>query len=234
MEYTKIKEREEAFTKKREIVELEKFYVNSELANLDEIVEERKKEITDKLIKYRDSHTEIKYDRNNNPVEYINVTPYTMSNYFFRSVTALQNIEPKYSGEQLAILWDLYCYMVEQVNEHIGTFTPTLTHFARFIGTTAGNLKKMKSSPDEGIKLMAEKIYDACYDNGVYMAQMGEHNSRATIYRMKSELERVEKETPQETIHTVQIDLDSINKRIKEVNSFNGKVIDWQEYNSSK
>lgn len=205
---------------KRDIVELEKFYLDGQINNLENIVEQRKNEIVDTICKYKEQMLP-EYDDDDHVVSFGRcLTPYVVSNYFFRSITNLQNLEPEYSGEQLSILWELYNELVMQVNMNLQEFTPTLSHFCKFIGFTTNGFKKLKKSNDLGISTVATKIDDYFYDNNVRMAELGKHNTRATIYRMKSEQERLEKETPQITIHATNIDLDGINKRIAELSSF--------------
>lgn len=212
---------------KNEIVELEKFYVDGQINNLPALVEQRKNEVIQQIFDYKFLHTEEKRNKDGEIIsKKLKITPYITSNYFFRSITNLQNIEPTYSGEQLSILWDLYNEIVMQININLVEFTPTLSHFCKFIGMTSSGFKKMKNSSDEGIKIAANKIIDALYDESVTMAELGKHNTRASIYRMKSELERTEKEQPQVTIKATTIDLNGINKRINELSIFNGKVRD--------
>lgn len=219
------------FEQRQNVVALQQFYVNAQVDNLPALVEDKKNEIINKIEQYKMTYGKEITDNEGNIVSYrVNeVPPYIVSNYFFRSITNLQNIEPQYNGEHLAILWELYSQMVEQVNLNLCEFTPSLSHFCRFIGVTSNGFKKMKNSADDGIRIMAEKIYDAFYDNNVKMAELGKHNTRATIYRMKSELERLEKEQPNVVINATNINLDEINKRISEIGKFNSKVIDYNE-----
>lgn len=212
---------------KHDIVELEKFYIDGQLSNLNELTEQRKNSIVDDIVRYKDEHTETIYDKEGEEKgTKLIITPFIVSNYFFRSITNLQNLEPKYSGEQLSILWGLYEELVLQVNMNLCEFTPTLSHFCKFIGFTTNGFKKMKSSSDVGISTIVNKIIDYFYDNNVKMAELGKHSARATVYRMKSELERIEKETPQVTINATTIDLDGINKRIAEISNFNSMSLE--------
>lgn len=218
------------FENRNELVKLEKFFVNAQLDNLPTLVEEKKNDIVKQIENYKMLYGNPITDFDGNVTGYeAHPRPFVVSNYFFRSITNLQNIEPQYNGEHLSILWDLYSYMVEQVNIYLCEFTPNLSHFCRFIGITSTGFKKLKNSSDDGIRIVAEKIYDFFYDEGVTMAQLGKHNTRATIYRMKSELERLEKEQPTVVINTNTVDLDSINKRIAEIGNFNKKVIDYSD-----
>lgn len=207
---------------KNEIVDLEKFYVNGQVSILPELVEKEKERIINEIYNYKLLHTENKYDKKGNLVSTkIKTPPFVISNYFFRSITNLHNIEPQYSGEHLSILWNLYTEIVMQVNFELCVFTPTLSHFCKFIGMTTAGFKMMKDSPDDGIRSAVAKILDTLYDGSVLMAELGKHNVRATTYRMKSELDRVEKSAPQVTVNAVTVNLDDIQKRIDEVNNRN-------------
>ena len=224
------------FETKQEIVKLEKFYVNAQLDNLKEIVETKKTKILADITAYKEAYSEDILDSDGNPTggKKLKITPYAISNCFFRSINNLHNIEPQYSGEHLSILWDLYSDMVEQVNIHLTEFTPNLSHFCRFIGITTSGFKKFKNSSDEGIRIVAEKIYDYFYDGAVTMAQLGKHNTRAMVFRMKSELEKVEKESPQVIITANTVDLDEFNKRLNELQKFDNRMKQSKEIKEAK
>ena len=53
--------------------------------------------------------------------------------------------------------------------------------------------------------------------------QMGYIKERSTVYRMKSEQERIEKETPTIHIHNESVDLANIKKRLNELQGFTNK-----------
>lgn len=216
----------EDFQIKNEIVNLQKFYVNGKLENLEELVQKRKEKLIEDICEYKNLYEEDILDKDGFPTgkTKLIVHPHTVSHYFFRSINNLHNIEPQYSGEHLSVLWDLYSEMVDEVNINLAEFTPNLSHFCRFIGISSNGFKKLKNSADEGIRIVAEKIYDYFYDGAVTMAQLGKHNSRAMVFRMKSELERVEKEVPQVIVNTTTVDLDEFNKRINELQNFDNRI----------
>ena len=212
----------EDLDKRQDVEMLEKFYITGMVDNLPTLVNERKNNIVEEILNYRDQHSITKYDKDGNEVgKIVNVPPFVVANYFFRSITNLQNIEPKYNGEQLSILWDLYTDIVINVNLHLCEFTPTMSHFCRYIGVTTAGFRKMKDSPDEGIRVIANKIFDALYDENVKMAELNKHNPRATTFRMKSEMGVVEKEAPKVIVNTTTVDIDEINKRIASLAIFN-------------
>ena len=216
----------EEFQIKNEIVNLQKFYVDGKIQNIEELVQARKEKLINDICEYKSAYEEDILDKDGFPTgkTKLKIAPHTVSHYFFRSINNLHNIEPQYSGEHLSILWDLYSEMVDQVNINLTEFTPNLSHFCRFIGISSTGFKKLKNSADEGIRIVAEKIYDYFYDGAVTMAQLGKHNSRAMVFRMKSELERVEKEVPQVIVNTTTVDLDEFNKRINELQNFDNRI----------
>ena len=109
---------------KNKVVDLENFCVNAQINEmLPKIVEERKKEVVNQLVEFQDKYIQTKYDRYGNETKIVN--PYLISTYFFKSINPLSNVEPAYSSEKLAIVWDIYMYLIEQVNMNIYTFQPT-------------------------------------------------------------------------------------------------------------
>ena len=100
---------------------------------------------------------------------------------------------------------------------------PSLSNFCRFAGITLSTFKGYKSSPDESLRIIVEKIDDACFDTQVTMSQYGAVKERSTIFRMKAEQERVEKETPAIHIHNDAVDLSEITNRLKEIKNYNVK-----------
>lgn len=207
---------------KQNLRQLENMYINNTIDNLKELTEERRKELTDKLIEYQEKMKITKYNKDGNAYEVLNVKPIIIQRYFFKSINPIGNREPNYNAEKLAIVWDLYNEIVLQVNAKIGDFTPTLTSFCTFAGITLSTFKSWKNSVDEDMRIIVEKINDVCFDTNVTMAQKGELKERSTIYRMKAEQERVEKEQPQIHIHNEgTIDFEAMNKRLEELQGFN-------------
>ena len=74
----------EDFEIKNEIVELQKFYVNSQLDNLSELVENRKKKLIEDITSYKMIHSEEILDKDGFPTgkTKFKIAPYTVSHYF--------------------------------------------------------------------------------------------------------------------------------------------------------
>lgn len=198
---------------KRQLRDLEKMYVDGVIDNLDQIVEERKNDLVLQLQNFYNKLEQKPNLRN----------PFIINSYFFKSINPMSNCEPKYTAEKLGIVWDLYNHILCEVNMEIGEVLPTLSNFCKFAGITLSTFKTYKNSPDEAMRIVIEKISDSCFDTQVTMAQIGAVKERSTIYRMKAEQERVEKETPAIHIHQEAVDLGEIANRLKEIKQYNSK-----------
>lgn len=209
---------------KNKVRELQTFYVDAQIENLPTIVEAKKKEIVDKLAEFQEKHIQIKYDKYGNEEKIIN--PYLISTYFFKTINPLSSKMPKYNAEKLSIVWDLYMYLVEQVNMEIAPFQPTLTHFAKFAGISLSAINGYKNCGDEDMMILCEKIYDECFNGNMSLAQTGNLREKSTLSRMKIENQVVEQPKPNVNVNvSTKVDLNEINKRLEEIKNFNKKVV---------
>ena len=129
---------------------LEKMYVDGVINNLEEIVADKKKEIVEKLQEFYlklEEKPEIR-------------SPYLINSYFFKSINPMPNHEPKYTAEKLGIVWELYQEILTEVNMNIGEILPNLSSFCKFAGITLSTFRNYKNSPDEGLRILVEKIGD--------------------------------------------------------------------------
>ena len=223
---TKLKEDNEyiMMENKNEVVNLENFYVNAQINDmLPKIVEERKAQIVQQLDDFQKKHIERQYDKYGNETKVIN--PYLISTYFFKSINPLSNTEPLYSSEKLAIVWDIYMYLIEQVNLEIAPFQPTLTHFAKFAGISLNTLRNYKNTGDPQMSILIDKIYDETFGSNLTLAQSKKLVGKATEFRLKVENEVVEKAQPRVNVNvSAKIDLNKINGRLNELTNFNKKL----------
>lgn len=208
---------------KQEVRMIEQDYVDDEFKTLSTIVEAKRYEIEEKLKTYLEKNKIKKYDKDGKPYEIPNTNPLLIQKYFFQSINPLVNVEPEYSAEKLGIIWQLYEEMIGKVNADIGVLVPNLSGFCSFAGIRLSTFKNYKNSLDESMRIVIEKIEDGCFDSNVMLAQMGYVKERSTVYRMKSEQERIEKETPQIHIHKDTVDLDFIHSRLEEIKSLGEK-----------
>lgn len=212
--------REIASKNKTDLRTLEDMYVNDKIDNLPKLVEERKKQLTDEIEEYYDQCKTKKYTKDGNSYEIVNISPIIIQRYFFKSINPIGNREPDYNAEKLAIVWDLYNEIILQINMKLGEYIPTITGFCTFAGITTATFKTYKKSNDIDLRTISEKINDSCYDANITLAQRGELKERSTIYRMKSEQEKAEKEQPVVHIHSDSVDLNAIANRLQELKDF--------------
>lgn len=217
------KERQERIKIKNDITELQQFYVDAKLSNLPIIVEKRKKFIIQQLMEFKDKHVHYKFDKNGN--KELDVNEYLVSTYFFRSLNPIGNVSPDYSPENLSIVWDIYMYLIEQVNIEICPFNPSLTHFCRFAGISTKKLKSYANSHDPNMRELVDKIYDSVYEAQMNMAQNGKVKEKSTIWRLKTENDVVEKKTPNINVNISQkVDTNEVNSRLDNILNYRTKV----------
>lgn len=209
---------------KNDIVKLENFYINAQINDmLPQIVEERKKEVVNQLVEFQQNYIEKKYDKYGNEEKIVN--PYLISTYFFKSINPLSNTEPTYSSEKLAIVWDIYMYLIEQVNMNIAPFQPTLSHFSKFAGISLNTLRNYRNMGDNQMNILIDKIYDETLDSNLTLAQNKKLTAKTTEFRLKVENEVVEKAQPKVNVNvSAKLDLNKINSRLSEITNFNKKL----------
>lgn len=209
---------------KKELRELEKNYVEEVLGDINKAIESKRKEIESKLIEYSETHKVKKRTKDGVEYEVANVNPIVIQKYFFKSISPMMNIEPTYNAEKLGIVWDLYEEMIEKISTNIGVIAPSLSGFCSFAGIRVSTFKDYRKSVDIDMRVVSEKIEDSCFDSNTTLAQFGYIKERTTVYRMKSEQERVEKEMPTVHIHNNNgVDLEQINKRLAQLGNFADK-----------
>lgn len=200
---------------KQEVRMIEREYIGEVLGGLEAAIEERRADLERKLIEYSEKYTKTMYTKDGDPYEVPNVNPMIIKKYFFQSINPLMNREPEYSAEKLGIIWGLYEEMVTEINARIGIFVPSVSHFCSFAGMRVETFKRLRGSYDEDMRIVIDKIEDGCYDANVMMSQMGYVKERSTVYRMKSEQERVEKEAiTSVTVVNNKVDLDEMKAKL--------------------
>lgn len=211
---------------KNDLVELEQFYTNGKVDNILANIEKEKEKIVEDMIKYAsDKEKPCKWDKEGYPIAYkVDINPVVVNNMFFKPIVSIGSIEPEYSPEKLALVFDYYCDLVAEVNDKIGNFPSSLTSFCRFAGITFTYLRKLRNSSDYNMRVIVEKIYDQIGDSNVTMSQMGMVRERTTIFKMKSQNEMVEKEQPKININiTEKPDMEAIQQRLNKYKQFADK-----------
>lgn len=222
----KHKDLEKDIEQVNELRNLEQFYVNGTVDNMELTLEEHKEKIVGEMIEYADNHkVPCKWNREGEPIAFkIDINPLVVNNYFFKPIIGIGSIEPEYNAEKLAMVFDYYCYLVTEVNDKIGNYPSSLTSFCKLAGITLTCLRKYKNSSDLNMRIIAEKIYDQIGDTNITMSQLGMVNERSTIFKMKSQNEIVEKEQPKININIVEKpDMEQISMRLNKYKEFSNK-----------
>ena len=208
---------------KNDVIQAQEFYVNGTLNNLEEIVKQKQEEIVKKVDEYNKMMTQeiLNEDGEIEEIKEKPYNPYLVSTFFFKSINPLTNIEPQYSSEKLAVVWNLYMELIEKVNVYVGVIQPTLSHFAKFAGISTATLKQYKNSPDLQMKILINKIFDETFDSNVLLAQNKKLSNRSTELRVKVENEVQEKPQVKVNVNVNQdADLGQISARLEELSKF--------------
>lgn len=219
-------DKSKAIEDKLEVRELQNFYVNSTISNLPELIDERKKDLLHKFTSYVNNNSRTRYTKDGNPYKVLNVNPVIINKYFFSSLNPLSGYQPMYSQETLSIVFNLYEDICSQVNEKIGNYIPTLSNFCKFAGISTTTFRNYCDSSDMNMRVLTDKIEDYCFDTSVTASQLGMAKESITKYRMKTEIGKIEKETP--TIHLHQeniVDFKDVSERLESLINYNKKKI---------
>lgn len=222
-----MKNKEIIYNNKQELKVLEQNYINTKIGEMSEYIENQKEKIVNELIVYSKEHIEpTKWDKDGNVLKKeVIMNPVVITNYFFKPITNLSNIEPQYSSEQLGMVYDYYCFIIAEINDKVGNFPPSLTSFCKLASITLSTLRKYKNSPDINMRIITEKIYDQIGDNNLTLSQLGITKEKTTQFRLKVENEVVEKTTPNINYNvSAKLDLAQINQRLSEITNFNQKL----------
>ena len=216
---------EKAIKAKEEIRTVEQNYVNASMKDFTENIEKKKNELIAEINNYAQNEMLIKYDEEGNvKSKSLNIVGNCMSEYvinrlFFTSISPLTSKEPKYSAEELAIIFDFYEEMVAKINTEICRLTPSKSHFCRFAGITTATYNGYKQSLDPDMQVVIQKIEDMLSDVHLTLAEENKTNVMAMKYRMNVEMDKRENYNPQVILKGEIKDIDEIQKRIDSLNS---------------
>lgn len=197
--------------------------------SLDYLVSKRKEELDGLFETFLYKFKKTKIDKLGNLEDATN--PYLVSTYFFKTINPVSEVEPKYTSEQLSLVWQLYKDIVERINMEITLFQPTLSHFASFTGLTLESLQTLRNSRvDESMHNLVEKIFTEVFDANMTLTQHKKLTERSTTYRMKVENEAIEKKNPTVNINVgaKAIDLSAMNERIAQIQEMTRKQIEYE------
>lgn len=221
---------------KLELQTLEKMFVENKIDNLEELIKEKMHEFELNMSRLQLIAIQIKTDKDGNETETFDKkykNPAVLNEYLLKSVNPYKNITPEYTAESLNAVFDLYCYIIAETNAKIGTLAPSISSFCKFAGISTTVFKNYKADSDENLRNLIDIIEDYCYDTNVAMSQSGFIKERTTVYRMKSEQEKMEKEQQHVIVNAKTINIGEVQekiKRIQELKKFNNKnkLIDAQ------
>lgn len=201
---------------KNTIRDVEEFYANGFIENLEEKINQSKDIIVNEMVEYAKKNKKEIFDKNGNIVgEEVKFNPLVINNMFFKPITKSSCFVPKYNAEKLAVLFDYYNYLIENINENIGTFPSSIASFCKLAGISSATLKNYKNSDDPKMREVVQIIYDQIGDENITLGQLGKVRSPMTIFKMKSQNDIVEKQTPNVNINlTEELDMNKIKSRL--------------------
>lgn len=214
---------------KYELQTLEKMFVEDKIDNLDILLKEKMNEFQNNMEYVRNKMYVTEIDKDGNEKEKVITSyrnPAVLNEYLLKSINPYKNITPEYTAESLNAVFNLYCEIIAEVNAKLGTLAPSISSFCKFAGISTTTFKGYKSSPEDDLRNLIDIIEDYCYDTNVAMSQSGFIKERTTVYRMKSEQEKMEKEQQKVIINAKSVNIGEVQekiKRIQELQRFNNK-----------
>lgn len=221
-----MKSKEMQLNNKTQVKKLEQDYIDDMVKKMPQYIETQKAKIIKEITDYAEKNVvACKWDKEGNPVAYkTKVNPLVINNYFFKSITDINCVEPLYSPEQLGLIYDYYCFLIAEINDKIGYYPPSLTSFCKLSSLTLATLRNYRNSSDLNMRIVAEKIYDQISDENITLSQLGNVRERSTIFKLKSQNELVEKEQPKVSINiTEKPDYNRIQERLNKYKNFANK-----------
>ena len=201
---------------KNSIRDIEQFYANGFIENLEEILNQNKDKVINEMIEHAEQNKQDVFDKDGNIVgQEVKFSPLVVNNMFFKPITKSSCFMPKYNAEKLAILFDYYNYLIENINQNIGTFPSSIATFCKLAGISSTTLRNYKNSDDIKMREIVQIIYDQIGDENITLGQLGKVKTPMTIFKMKAQNDMAEKQTPNVNINlTEQIDRNEIKSRL--------------------
>lgn len=123
---------------------------------------------------------------------------------------------PKYSADQLRIVFDYYREALVAINRKF-KYPPSKENFCAFAGMSTSTYNKYLTSPNEEMQELMLMIDDYIRENMLTSAQIGETKEVTTIFRGKTAHGMVEASSPVVVEHRSETDMSQINKMIEAV-----------------
>lgn len=202
--------------------DLENFYTNSKIDNIQDVLNKRKELLVNKITEFQKQRQVENVDNNGNKTIVIkDLNPIVISNYFFKSINPISSSIPEYNAEKLGVLYDYYLYILTEVNDKIGYYPPSLSSFCKLGGISLNTLRNYRNSDDLYMREVVEKIYDQIGDENLTMAQLSIVKERSTMFKMRSQNELMEKQQPNINItYKEVVNKNEIESKINRYQSF--------------
>lgn len=209
---------------KLQVQDLEQFFVNGTVLDINAKLEEIKEKKVNEMIEYAEEHEQNIYNKDGDVVgSYVKLNPLVVNNLFFKTINPLGNKIPMYNAEKLALIYDYYLYLVTEVNDKIGNFPSSIPSFCKLAGISTKDLREYRRSADIDMRNIVEKIYDEIGDNNLSMAQLGMVKGTPTQFKMKTQNEMVEKQQPNVNItYKEVINTDRMDKNLEKYKALLG------------
>lgn len=123
---------------------------------------------------------------------------------------------PKYSADQLKIIFDYYRDALITINKKY-KYPPSKENFCAFAGMSTVTYNKYLQSPNEEMQELMLMIDDYIRENMLTSAQIGETREITTMFRGKTAHGMVEASSPIVVEHRSETDMSQINKMIEAV-----------------
>lgn len=123
---------------------------------------------------------------------------------------------PKYSADQLKIVFDYYREALITINKRY-KYPPSKENFCAFAGMSTSTYNKYLISPNEEMQELMLMIDDYIRENMLTSAQIGETKEITTMFRGKTAHSMVEAQSPIVVEHRSETDMSQINKMIEAV-----------------
>lgn len=123
---------------------------------------------------------------------------------------------PKYSADQLRIIFDYYREALVVINKRY-KYPPSKENFCAFAGMSTSTYNKYLTSPNEEMQELMLMIDDYIRENMLTSAQIGETKEITTMFRGKTAHGMVEASSPVVVEHRTETDLTKIQQMIQRV-----------------
>lgn len=193
---TRMERKEE---REKRLIALENEYLAEQKTHLPEYLEEKLQEVAKNL-------ANVDKDNPVNPLEVYE---------WIKAPTSF--CTPKYTTEELAILFDYYTKTIAEINKKT-KYPPTKPNFCLFCGIATSTYDKYLNGVDIRKKDLMERVDQYIRDMQLTLGETGNLNPIVAMYRSKSEHGMYEAQAPKTVHFEADVDVDKIKAQIAAVN----------------